>query len=145
MEQSQLVKNFLVLYGTRKFITVFTRARCWSLSWARFIQCPQLPTLFPQGPFQQYPPIYAKVFQVISSLQFSQTRISYAFLITHPCYIPHPSHPLWIDHPTSIWWRVQIIKLIMQFSPAFHYFLPVRISCSPQQSIVIHSQFMFLP
>jgi len=26
------------LYGTRNFITVFTRARYWSLSWVRWIQ-----------------------------------------------------------------------------------------------------------
>jgi hypothetical protein len=34
----QLLKNFLAFYGTRKFITVFTRALHWSLSWARSIQ-----------------------------------------------------------------------------------------------------------
>jgi hypothetical protein len=28
----QLLKNFLAFYGTRKFITVFTRALHWSLS-----------------------------------------------------------------------------------------------------------------
>jgi hypothetical protein len=32
------VKNFAAFYGTRKFITVFTRAPHWSLSWARWIQ-----------------------------------------------------------------------------------------------------------
>jgi hypothetical protein len=32
---AQLLKNF---YGTRRFITVFTRALHWSLSWARSIQ-----------------------------------------------------------------------------------------------------------
>jgi hypothetical protein len=34
----QLVKNFPAFYGTRKFITVFTRTLHWSLSWARSIQ-----------------------------------------------------------------------------------------------------------
>jgi hypothetical protein len=34
----QLLKNFPAFYGTRKFITVFTRALHWSLSWARSIQ-----------------------------------------------------------------------------------------------------------
>jgi hypothetical protein len=33
-----LVKTFSVFYGTRIFIIVFTRARHWSLSWARRIQ-----------------------------------------------------------------------------------------------------------
>jgi hypothetical protein len=31
----QLLKNFPTFYGTRRFITVFTRALHWSLSWAR--------------------------------------------------------------------------------------------------------------
>jgi hypothetical protein len=35
---SQLIKKFPALYGIRSFITVFTRARHWSLSWARWIQ-----------------------------------------------------------------------------------------------------------
>jgi hypothetical protein len=34
----QLLKNFLIFYGTQGFITVFTRALHWSLSWARSIQ-----------------------------------------------------------------------------------------------------------
>jgi hypothetical protein len=33
----QLLKNFPKFYGTRRFITVFTRALHWSLSWARWI------------------------------------------------------------------------------------------------------------
>jgi hypothetical protein len=35
---TQLVKKFSAFYGTRKFITVFTRARHWSLSSVRQIQ-----------------------------------------------------------------------------------------------------------
>jgi hypothetical protein len=35
---AQLLKNFPTFYGTRKFITVFTRALHLSLSWARWIQ-----------------------------------------------------------------------------------------------------------
>jgi hypothetical protein len=35
---TQLVKIFPTFYGTRRFIIVFTRARHWSLSWARWIQ-----------------------------------------------------------------------------------------------------------
>jgi hypothetical protein len=34
----QLLKNFPAFYGTRRFVTVFTRALHWSLSWARSIQ-----------------------------------------------------------------------------------------------------------
>jgi hypothetical protein len=35
---AQLLKNFPTFYGTRKFITVFTRVLYWYLSWARWIQ-----------------------------------------------------------------------------------------------------------
>jgi hypothetical protein len=34
----QPLKNFPAFYGTRRFITMFTRALHWSLSWARSIQ-----------------------------------------------------------------------------------------------------------
>jgi hypothetical protein len=34
----QLLKNFPEFYGTWRFVTVFTRALHWSLSWARWIQ-----------------------------------------------------------------------------------------------------------
>jgi hypothetical protein len=34
----QLLKNFPAFYGSRRFITVFTRDLHWSLSWARSIQ-----------------------------------------------------------------------------------------------------------
>jgi hypothetical protein len=41
----QLVKRILLLYGTRRFITVFTKARHWTLSWASRIQfAPTIPT-----------------------------------------------------------------------------------------------------
>jgi hypothetical protein len=35
---ARLIKNFTTFYGNRRFITMFTRVRCWSLSWARWIQ-----------------------------------------------------------------------------------------------------------
>ena len=41
----QLVKKFPALYGTRRYITVFTSARHLSLSWANSIQSPPLPLL----------------------------------------------------------------------------------------------------
>jgi hypothetical protein len=43
----------------------------------------------------------------------------YACHLFHPCYLTCPSHPLCFDHPSNIWWRIQVIKLlIMQSSPA---------------------------
>ena len=43
---SQLVKKFIVFYGTRRFTTAFTRARHLSLSWASLIQFMQLHPFF---------------------------------------------------------------------------------------------------
>jgi hypothetical protein len=43
---TQTVKKFLTFYGTQRFITLFTRACHWSLSWTRSIQSsPDHPTL----------------------------------------------------------------------------------------------------
>jgi hypothetical protein len=36
---TQLFEKFPIFYGTLRFITVFTTACHWSLSWARCIQC----------------------------------------------------------------------------------------------------------
>jgi len=35
---ARLGQKFLASYGTQKFNTISTRARHWSLSWARWIQ-----------------------------------------------------------------------------------------------------------
>jgi hypothetical protein len=37
LEKSQLLKNFPIFYGTRRFSIIFTKALHWSLSWARSI------------------------------------------------------------------------------------------------------------
>jgi hypothetical protein len=79
-------------YGTRRFITVFTRAIHPSLSWARSIKAipsypislrfililyTHLPLVLPSGLFPSGFP----------------TNI-----LPHSCYMPCPSHPLWLDH-----------------------------------------------
>jgi hypothetical protein len=50
----------------------------------------------------------------------------YAFLISHMCYMTHPSHPRF-DHPDSIWWSIQFVKLLIM------------------QSYLRHSWCMFFP
>jgi hypothetical protein len=75
-------KNFSACYGTRRFITAFTRALHWSLSWSRSIQ--SLPSH----------PISLKSILILSThLRFGlpsslypsgfPTNILYAFLVTH--------------------------------------------------------------
>jgi hypothetical protein len=64
----QKLKNFPAFYGNRRFITVFTRALHWSLSWARSIQSIPYHTI----PFYLrsilISPTYVLVFPVISFL-----------------------------------------------------------------------------
>jgi hypothetical protein len=69
--------------------------------------------------------IYAKVFRADSSLQAYQPEFSTYFWSPHACYISRLSHPTWFDYPNNIWWRVQIMGLlILQFSPAYCHFIP---------------------
>jgi hypothetical protein len=88
----QLVKKFPAFYGTRKFITAFTRACQLSLPWASSIQSipphhtswrsvwilsSHLSVGLPSGPFPSGFP----------------TRTQYTPLpFPHTRYIPHPSH-----------------------------------------------------
>jgi hypothetical protein len=82
---TKLVKKFPDFYGTRRFITVFTKTRHWYLSWTRWLQSTNTPTTSLKS-FQCYPPI--------SSLQ----RFDQIFVwISYPsssCYIPSSSHHL---------------------------------------------------
>jgi hypothetical protein len=55
------VRKLSEFYGTRTFITAFTRACHLSLSWARLIQSKPCTPLF-KDPFQYYPSIYTWVF-----------------------------------------------------------------------------------
>ena len=36
--------------------------------------------------------------------------------LLHRWYMPHPSHSSWFDHLNTIWWGVQIIKLLLMYS-----------------------------
>jgi hypothetical protein len=47
--------------------------------------------------------------------------------LTHARYVPHPSHPSWSDHPNNIWWRVEIMQLLItQFSLPSCLFILLR-------------------
>ena len=41
----------------------------------------------------------------------------YTSPLPHTCSMSRPSLSSWFDHPNNIWWGVQIIKLLMWFSP----------------------------
>jgi hypothetical protein len=61
-------REIFILYGIRKFTTVFTRAHNWSLSWTRWIQSTiSLPVS--RRSIWCFPSMSIKVFKVVSSLQ----------------------------------------------------------------------------
>jgi hypothetical protein len=107
---AQLLKNFRTFYRTRRFITVFTGALHWSLSWARSIQ-----SILPH-------PISLRSILVLSSyLRLGlpsglfpsgfPTNILYAFLFSpHACCTPFLSHFSSFDHSNYIWRRIQVMK-----------------------------------
>jgi hypothetical protein len=133
---TQQVKNISIFYGTRRFITVFTRARHWSLSWVRRIQWKHSKTIslrfililsfhlhlgLPSGLFPSGFP--SQIFMHFSSLP----RV-----LNAP---PMPSSLTWL--PNNIWWSEQLLKLlIMQSSPASRHFLPLRSKYSPQHPVL---------
>jgi hypothetical protein len=109
---TQLLK-FRTFYGTRRFITVFTRARHWSLSWARWI----LSTSSRPLPLRSILILSYHLCLGLPSGVFPSdfpTNILYAFFI-YACYVPHQSHP-WFCHPNNIWRSVQVRKVLMRSS-----------------------------
>ena len=59
------------------------------------------------------------------SLRFPHQNPVYASPLPHTRYMPRPSHSSRFYHPNSVWWRVQIMKLlIMYFSPLPSYPIP---------------------
>jgi hypothetical protein len=87
----QLVKIFAAFYGNRRFVTVFTRARHWSLSWARCIQST------PSHPISLRF-ILMLSFPMVSSLRTFQPK-----LCIHLSSLPYVLHvpsisSSWLDH-----------------------------------------------
>jgi hypothetical protein len=106
----QLLNSFPESYGTRRFITMFTRAPL-------------------TGPYPEpdqsspYNPILSKIhFNIIHTptslfLVLSVLLVLPPTFIPHSCYMTYPSHPPWLDHSNYTWRRLQVMKLlIMQFS-----------------------------
>jgi hypothetical protein len=90
--------TYLTGARTSRFITVFTRVRHRSLSWANWIHSTLPPSQSPYDPFWSHPPTYALVFQVVS------------FLLAFP---PKPPHSPWFHLPNNIRGWVQNMKLLI--------------------------------
>jgi hypothetical protein len=60
--------------------------------------------------------------------------------------MPRQLHPRLLDHPNKIWLRVHIVKLlIVHFSSASCYFLPLRYKHSPTHPILKDPQIYVHP
>jgi hypothetical protein len=101
-------KKFPAFYGTRRFITVFTRTLHWSISWARSIQ---------SLPFYTISLRSILILSTHLCLSFPSglfpTNILYEFIFSPSCYMRCLSHPLWLDHSNYTWRRIQISGIIL--------------------------------
>jgi hypothetical protein len=104
---SQLVKEFPVFYGTRKFITAFTSARHLSLSSTSSIQ-----SIVP------HPTSWRSILILLSHLRlgypsdpFPYQNPVYPSPLPPTRYMPSTSHFSTFYHPNNIVWAVQIIQL----------------------------------
>jgi len=65
--------------------------------------------------------------------------------LPHTCYASRLFHSFLFNRPNNIWWRPQIIKLLIMYSsPLPCYLIPLRLKY-PQNSILKHPQPTFLP
>jgi hypothetical protein len=97
----QLVKKFPKFYGTRRFISAFTRAHQLSLPWTRSTQY--------TAPHPYLLKIYFNII-FLSTPKSSKWSLPLRFLhqdpvctspISHTCHIP--AHCILSDHPNNIW------------------------------------------
>jgi len=141
----QLVKKFLAVYGTRRFITAFKSTRHLTLSWASSIHFHTPTSHFLKTHLHIIFPSKPGASNWSLSLRFPHHNTVYASPLTHTCYIPRPSHSSRFNHPNNTGWGVQIIKfLVMWRSPLPCYLVPLRPKYS-QRTILKHPQPTLLP
>jgi hypothetical protein len=109
----QLLKNFPPFYRTWRFIAMFTRALQWSLSLARSIQ--------------SIPSHHISLRSIV--ILSTHVHLGLPFML-HA--LPISSSLTWSFY-NYIWWRVQVMKLlIMQFSPISHHYISLSPKYFPQ-------------
>jgi hypothetical protein len=131
--------SFPAFYGTRRFITAFTRVLYLSLSLTRPIQSTPPYPISPRSILILFTDLRLGL---PSGLFLSGFPTSMRSSSPHSCYIPRPSHPPRLDHSNYTWRRVQITKLLVMMQ-LFH--LPVTSSLFGPNILLRHPQSMFLP
>jgi hypothetical protein len=66
-------------------------------------------------------------------------------LLTHACCMPCPVSPSLTWYSNYPWWTVQVMKLLIQFSPTSYHFIPLRSKYFSQHPVLKYPQSMFLP
>ena len=141
---SQLVKKFAAFYRARRFITAsHVPANC------------PFPEPDQSSPLPPYPNLWRSILILSSHLGLGlQIELIPSGFLTNTLYTPLlstnraicPGHShSWYDHPKNVWSEVQIIKLLMRFSPLLCYLVRLRPKCLPQHPILEHPHPRFLP
>jgi len=104
--------------GTRRFIIVLTRSHA------------LVPILSQMHPLRAFPPYFPKIhfYSILPStpmssewslsFRFSKQNIICISYLSYVCLMPRPSHIPWFDHLNNVRWNVQVVKFVMQSSPA---------------------------
>jgi hypothetical protein len=102
---------------------------------------PLVPILSQMHPVQTLPSYISKIHSNIIFSSMPGKNFPFCFA----CYMPLPSHSPWFMHPTNILWSLEIMKIILQFSPASRHFPSLSFKYSTQLRVVKHSRSMFFP
>jgi hypothetical protein len=73
------------------------------------------------------------------------TKLLYASLNSHSCYMSCACRSPWLVHSNYTWWGVQVTKLIVKFSPTSCCLIPLWSKYSHRCPVPKHSQLMLLP
>jgi hypothetical protein len=101
----QVPKNLLTFFGTPRFITLFTGALNWSLSWVRPNHSIPLQPTSLTSILIPLTHLYCSLPSGLS-FWFSHLNPIYILLLPQLFYISCPSHPPLLNHSKYTWWRV---------------------------------------
>jgi len=118
---TQLVKKLSAFYGTRRFVTVVTRASHSTLS-----EVKNNPVHPSQSVTISTSYLYLDLTRCIFPSIFPTMIFMHFLFLPWVLHAPH-RHPPRFHHPSNIWWSVQVTKIFATlYSPPSHHFLPLR-------------------